>query len=113
MARPILLVSILLLGGCVSVPTQKDKAFVYAVEAVQRNAYEKGARAAWNFIDTSDPDDPRYDRGLRLLARSAGRDGVGMGGRDDLSSNRPDPPKHGVGAGGTEGYRTHRPERGI
>lgn len=56
--------------SCATVPTQKDEAFSFAVEAVQIKSYTRGARAAWNFIEKTDPDDPRYDRGLRLLARS-------------------------------------------
>jgi hypothetical protein len=62
---------IALLGiGCAAVPTQKDAAFAFAVEAVARDSYMKGAKAAWNFVDSADPDDPRYDRGLRLLSQS-------------------------------------------
>lgn len=49
----------------------KDAAFTYAVEAVQNESFVDGAYASWVFIDGADPDDPRYDRGLRLLARSA------------------------------------------
>ena len=65
---PVLL--ILLACGCATVPAQKDEAFAYAVEAVQRDSFVRGAKASWTFIDSADPDDPRYDRGLRLLAQS-------------------------------------------
>ena len=62
----------LLVSACqVRIPEDKDGAFTYAVEAVQHEAYRRGADAAWVFLDSADPDDPRYDRGLRLLARSA------------------------------------------
>lgn len=61
-----------LLCSCANrVPTHKDMAFTYAVEAVQDESYVKGARAAYNFVGSADQDDPRYDRGLRLLASSA------------------------------------------
>ncbi len=67
----------LLSTGCVAtVPVKKDDAFAYAVEAVQKESYAAGAGAAWNFLDASDTDDPRHDRGLRLLARSA--EGLGL-----------------------------------
>ncbi|MDJ0764032.1 MAG: hypothetical protein QNJ97_13705 [Myxococcota bacterium] len=66
-----LLLTLSLLGCATTVPTQKDAAFSFAVEAVSEKSYTDGAKAAWLFIDAADPDDPRYDRGLRLLARSA------------------------------------------
>lgn len=67
----------LLISGCVAtVPVKKDDAFAYAVEAVQTESYAAGAGAAWNFLDASDTDDPRHDRGLRLLARST--EGLGL-----------------------------------
>ena len=63
---------LLMLSGCAAaVPVQKDAAFTYAVEAVQAESYEDGAKAAWTFLSSADPDDPRYDRGLRLLASSS------------------------------------------
>lgn len=67
----------LLAGGCAgTVPQQKDDAFKFAVEAVQDEDYVKGARAAWQFVDAADPDDPRYDRGLRLVAGAS--EGLGL-----------------------------------
>ena len=63
--------------GCgAAVPMEKDEAFRFSVEAVQNEAFVKGAKAAWQFIKAADPDDPRYDRGLRLVARSA--EGLGL-----------------------------------
>lgn len=71
MDKRLVLPWLLLTIGCgASVPQQKDPAFTFAVEAVQEESFVDGARAAWHFIDAADPDDPRYDRGLRLLARS-------------------------------------------
>jgi tetratricopeptide (TPR) repeat protein len=60
-----------LMGCGGAVPVQKDEAFAFAVEAVQDESFVTGARAAWSFIDAADPDDPRYDRGLKLLAVSS------------------------------------------
>jgi len=63
---------LLAVAGCGgAIPADKDAAFTYAVEAVQRESFVDGAHAAWVFLDGADPDDPRYDRGLRLLAQSA------------------------------------------
>jgi tetratricopeptide (TPR) repeat protein len=70
------LMLLFVLGCAANVPASKDEAFTHAVEAVRRDSYVKGARSAWHFIDAADPDDPRYDRGLRLLARSA--EGMGL-----------------------------------
>ncbi len=67
----IVFLTTLTVGCAATVPAQKDEAFTFAVEAVQEEAFIEGARAAWSFIDAADPDDPRYDRGLRLLARAA------------------------------------------
>ncbi|MCP4606111.1 MAG: hypothetical protein GY847_37300 [Proteobacteria bacterium] len=72
MMKYILIFTALSTIGCAaSIPVQKDEAFAFAVEAVQEDSFVQGAGAAWSFIDAADPDDPRYDRGLRLLARSA------------------------------------------
>jgi tetratricopeptide (TPR) repeat protein len=68
---PILAASAIAVACGGGAPIHKDQAFSVAVEAVQRESFEEGARAAWIFLDGADPDDPRYDRGLRLLARSA------------------------------------------
>ena len=77
MFKHVFYVCVLFLAGCaVAVPKQKDEAFAFAVEAVQNDKFVQGASSAWNFIDVADPDDPRYDRGLKLLARSA--EGLGL-----------------------------------
>jgi hypothetical protein len=68
---PIVVVLLVVAGCGGAVPTEKDAAFTYAVEAVQRESFVDGAHAAWIFLEGADSDDPRYDRGLRLLARSA------------------------------------------
>ncbi len=71
-----ILAAIIALGCVAQVPAQKDQAFTFAVEAVQNNQFIEGAKAGWTFIDAADPDDPRYDRGLRLVARSL--EGLGL-----------------------------------
>ncbi len=72
MGRIIAIFATLISVGCATtVPVKKDAAFAFAVEAVQEESFVEGAAAAWNFIAAADPDDPRYDRGLRLLARSS------------------------------------------
>ena len=73
MKRVYFIIASLLAIGCAgTVPEAKDDAFEYAVEAVKNESHEKGMQAAWVFLDAADPDDPRYDRGLRLMARAAG-----------------------------------------
>lgn len=62
--------------ACASAPLQKDDAFVFAVEAAQQKENESAAKAAWVFVDNADPDDPRYDRGLKLVALSCERMGL-------------------------------------
>jgi hypothetical protein len=75
-ASLLLLLALALSSGCASVPVVKDEAFTYSVEAVQENRFVQGADAAYNFLDAADPDDPRYDRGLRLLATAC--EGMGL-----------------------------------
>lgn len=59
------------LQGWAALPVGKDPAFNFAVAAVQRGVYAQGANGAWRFLAGADQDDPRYDRGLRLLALSS------------------------------------------
>ena len=59
-----------LFAGCAVSKTAKDKAFSHAVRAVQGDDFVGGADAAYEYIQSADQDDPRYDRGLLLLARS-------------------------------------------
>ncbi len=71
-----LIIALLATGCAAAIPQQKDEAFRFAVEAVQHEDFDKGARAAWQFVDVADPDDPRYDRGLRLVAGAS--EGLGL-----------------------------------
>ncbi len=57
--------------ACAARPIKKDDAFSVAVEAVQDKSYSDGAKAAWTFVNNADPDDPRYDRGLKLVASAS------------------------------------------
>ena len=76
MSGRILIVALLTAGCAGVIPQQKDEAFKFAVEAVQDEDYALGAHAAWQFVDASDPDDPRYDRGLRMVAGAS--EGLGL-----------------------------------
>lgn len=52
------------------VPDDRDAAFSLAVEASQGVRPEVSANAAYAYLKGATPDDPRYDRAVRLLARS-------------------------------------------
>lgn len=70
-----------LLGfGCVSqlleVPTDHQQAFLFGVEQSQAGRHELSTRAAWQYLKSSDEEDPRFDRTLRLLARGAEKLGL-------------------------------------
>lgn len=76
--RGLSLLALLLLGGCARLNRgDKDDAFVASVKAVQSESYFRAANASWEFLSNADPEDPRYPRGQRLLARSL--EGLGMG----------------------------------
>ena len=49
---------------------------MYAVDRQQAGDDAAAAAAAWRYLRGASPDDPRYDRAIRLLARSA--DGLGL-----------------------------------
>ncbi len=76
MRRVIITLWLFAVGCGGAVPEKKDDAFRFSVEAVQTESYVRGAKAAWQFVKASDPDDPRYDRGLRLVARAS--EGFGL-----------------------------------
>ena len=61
------------LMGCASPEFAKDRDAVFsqAVEASLEDDHALSAAAAWHYLQGSSPDDPRYDRALRLLARSS------------------------------------------
>ena len=60
-------------SGCSSVSLAKDRDAVYkqAVEASLEGEHALAGAAANRYISGSSTDDPRYDRGLRILAESA------------------------------------------
>jgi tetratricopeptide (TPR) repeat protein len=63
-----------LLVGCAStggIPEDREAAFTYAVARQRADEPALAAAAAWRYYAGATPDDPRYDRALRLLARSA------------------------------------------
>ena len=65
-----ILLSIALLGCRASLPVRAQTAYATAVESSATNP-ERTAEAAWTYLSTADPDDPRYDRAQRLLATAA------------------------------------------
>ncbi|MBN2718842.1 MAG: tetratricopeptide repeat protein [Deltaproteobacteria bacterium] len=71
-----IIIPLLLCCACATTPIQKDDAFSIAVESFQDESYVEGARAAWQFVDAADPDDPRYDRGLKLVAAASEKLGM-------------------------------------
>jgi len=52
------------------VPVRPNNAYPVAVAASEDHP-ERAAQAAWTFLQGADPDDPRYDRAQRLLAKAA------------------------------------------
>jgi tetratricopeptide (TPR) repeat protein len=68
-----------LLAGAVAkekAPVDKDVVFSAAVDQLQHENYLEAANAAWEFLQVSTTDDPRYDRGQRLLTQAA--EGMGL-----------------------------------
>ncbi len=63
-------------GGARAIPDDREAAFAYAVERLQAGDDAAAAAAAWRYYKGASPEDPRYDRALRLLARSA--EGLGL-----------------------------------
>ena len=47
-------------------PVDKDVVFSAAVDQLQHENYLEAANAAWEFLQVSTTDDPRYDRGDHL-----------------------------------------------
>jgi tetratricopeptide (TPR) repeat protein len=60
----------------VRIPEERDDAFAAAVEAAGHARHAPAAALAWHYVSGASVDDPRYDRGLRLLAGSA--EGLGL-----------------------------------
>lgn len=54
-----------------AIPADREAAFTYAVERSTAGDHAAAGAAAWRYHVGSSPEDPRYDRALRLLARSA------------------------------------------
>ena len=64
-----------LLAGCgtfrATIPAHREAAFNFAVQRGNTGDHATAAAAAWRYHADASPEDPRYDRALRLLARSA------------------------------------------
>lgn len=65
-----ILLATTLLGCRAALPIRAENAYPVAVESSADNP-ERTAEAAWLYLSTADPDDPRYDRAQRLLAKAA------------------------------------------
>lgn len=66
----------LMIAGCTAtrgLSSDRDELYGQAVEASVANRAERAAAASFRYLSQSSPDDPRYDRALRLLAESAER----------------------------------------
>ncbi|MBM4290601.1 MAG: tetratricopeptide repeat protein [Deltaproteobacteria bacterium] len=61
--------------GCAArapeIPEDRERAFLMSVERLEGGDHASAAAAAWAYLRGAGEDDPRYDRALRLLARSA------------------------------------------
>lgn len=68
--------SLQIISGCAATPVKKDDAFSIAVEEFQKKSYVDSAKSAWRFVDAADPDDPRYDRGLKMVASASEKLGM-------------------------------------
>ncbi|MEE2789314.1 MAG: tetratricopeptide repeat protein [Myxococcota bacterium] len=63
--------------GCAgAIPENREAAFTYAVDQLQSGRPEAASSAAWRYVKGATTEDPRYDRALRLLARSAEQMGL-------------------------------------
>ena len=58
------------------VPEKHQQAFLFGVEQLQAERYDWAAQAAWHYLQSSGPEDIRYDRALRLMARSSEKLGL-------------------------------------
>ena len=61
-------------GGCSSLaplPQDRQQLFLFGVENLQSERPLQSSRAIWAYLTQGDEEDPRYDRGLRILARNA------------------------------------------
>jgi tetratricopeptide (TPR) repeat protein len=58
-------------GAKEKAPADKDVVFSTAVDNLQKENYVAAANSAWQFLQVSNADDPRFDRGQRLLTQSA------------------------------------------
>ena len=68
------LIAITFFSGCqrfAKVPNDHQQAFLFGVERSQAGQFDLSLQAGWYYLNNTDEDDPRYDRVLRLMARSA------------------------------------------
>ncbi len=88
--------AIVIAAGC-SAPKlaeRQDDVFAQAVEASLSENHEVTAAAAFRYVSDTSPDDPRYDRALRLLAQSTEKLGFNYAASIwylEIASSRRDP----------------------
>ncbi len=76
-APSIIIASSVVLGCAgVRIPEEREDSFAAAVEASGQERHASAAALAFHYVSGASTDDPRYDRGLRLLASSA--EGLGL-----------------------------------
>ncbi|MEE2758057.1 MAG: tetratricopeptide repeat protein [Myxococcota bacterium] len=88
------IIGLLLLGCAGTIPQNRELAFVYAVDQLQAGRPVAAASAAWQYLQGASPEDPRYDRAQRLLARSSEELGLSYAAAQwylDIAQGRRDP----------------------
>lgn len=72
----LLLVAFALCACRATLPTDRESAWIDAVQAGSEERHQRAVLSAWTFLSQTDPEDPRHERARRLLAR--GFEGVGL-----------------------------------
>lgn len=67
----LLLPSLAVACATVKIPDEREESFAAAVDTMDRDNHAAAAALAFHYVSGASYDDPRYDRGLRLLAGSA------------------------------------------
>ena len=90
-----IIISLGCLTACAgAIPENREAAFIYAVDQLKNGRAAQSASAAWRYAKGATVEDPRYDRALRLLARSAERMGLSYAAAQwyrDIAQGRRDP----------------------
>ena len=84
----------LTVGCAAQIPENREAAFIFAVDQLQSGRPAVAASAAWRYLEGASPDDPRYDRAQRLLARTSQQLGLSYSAAQsflDIAQGRRDP----------------------